>query len=107
MKRAQDVMRGVSASARQMMDYSAAADRLKAAELKISSAEPGYQYSHAREARLRAVDDQIAALEELQKTRKALSDSAEEMKKAADQLRQIDQGALMRPPIFEKLNFAK
>ncbi|PNG11870.1 hypothetical protein [Stutzerimonas stutzeri] len=107
MKRAQDVMRGVSVSVRQMMEYSSAADRLKAAELRISSAEPGFQYSQARESRLKAVDDQIAALEAHQKTRKALSDSSDKMREAAEQMQRIDPDALMKPPLYDKLKFTK
>lgn len=107
MRRAQDVMRGVSTSTRKMMDLSSATDRFKAAERRIESAEPGYQYSHARESRLEALNEQISALEAVKETRIILSDMAIAMKGAAADLEEVDQGALLRPPLYEKLKFTK
>ena len=107
MRRAQDVMRGVSISTRKMMDLSSAADRFKAAERRIESAEPGYQYSHARESRIEALNEQISALEAVKETRGTLSDMSIAMKDAAADLDEVDPGALLRPPLYDKLKFTK
>jgi len=102
MRAGQEMIRNISGQARVFMELSSAKDREKRANDQAASSN-SYIREMSGEAMLKAVDDQIKALDALKEKKAALSQSAKDILAAKDELDNFDDSVFLRPEITDKL----